>query len=109
MDSYVDLEDHLQSLLEDDDKLEMESSRVWSNVCMRYVVEGFDLNDVNFQIRERMMREGRFMVSSSKVGDIVILRPVIANPAVTRDVLDSFVESAIQIGDDIVRGLPSTI
>jgi len=55
------------------------------------------------------MREGRFMVSSSKVGDIVILRPVIANPAVTRDVLDRFVESAIQIGDDIVRGLPSTI
>ena len=109
VDSYVDLADHLQSLVEADEKLEMVSSRVWSNVCMRYVVEGFDLNDVNFQIRERMMREGRFMVSSSKVGDIVILRPVIANPAVTRDVLDSFVESAIQIGDDIVRGLPSTI
>ena len=109
MDSYVDLADHLQSLVEADEKLEMVSSRVWSNVCMRYVVEGFDLNDVNFQIRERMMREGRFMVSSSKVGDIVILRPVIANPAVTRDVLDRFVESAIQIGDDIVRGLPSTI
>ena len=109
VDSYVDLADHLQSLVEADEKLEMVSSRVWSNVCMRYVVEGFDLNDVNFQIRERMMREGRFMVSSSKVGDIVILRPVIANPAVTRDVLDRFVESAIQIGDDIVRGLPSTI
>ena len=109
VDSYVDLADHLQSLVEADEKLEMVSSRVWSNVCMRYVVAGFDLNDVNFQIRERMMREGRFMVSSSKVGDIVILRPVIANPAVTRDVLDSFVENAIQIGDDIVRGLPSTI
>ena len=109
VDSYVDLADHLQSLVEADEKLEMVSSRVWSNVCMRYVVEGFDLNDVNFQIRERMMREGRFMVSSSKVGDTVILRPVIANPAVTRDVLDSFVENAIQIGDDIVRGLPSTI
>ena len=109
VDSYVDLADHLQSLVEADEKLEMVSSRVWSNVCMRYVVEGFDLNDINFQIRERMMREGRFMVSSSKVGDIVILRPVIANPAVTRDVLDSFVENAIQIGDDIVRGLPSTI
>ena len=109
VDSYVDLADHLQSLVEADEKLEMVSSRVWSNVCMRYVVEGFDLNDVNFQIRERMMREGRFMVSSSKVGDIVILRPVIANPAVTRDVLNRFVENAVQIGDDIVRGLPSKI
>ena len=109
VESYVDLADHLQSLVEADEKLEMVSSRVWSNVCMRYVVEGFDLNDVNFQIRERMMREGRFMVSSSKVGDIVILRPVIANPAVTRDVLNRFVENAVQIGDDIVRGLPSKI
>ena len=109
VDSYVDLADHLQSLVEADEKLEMVSSRVWSNVCMRYVVEGFDLNDVNFQIRERMMREGRFMVSSSKVGDTVILRPVIANPAVTRDVLNRFVENAVQIGDDIVRGLPSKI
>ena len=109
VDSYVDLADHLQSLVESDDKLEMVSSRVWSNVCMRYVREGFDLNDVNFQIRERMMREGRFMVSSSKVGDIVILRPVIANPAVTEDTLNRFVENAIQIGDDITRGLPSSI
>ena len=109
VDSYVGLADHLQSLVESEEKLEMVSSRVWSNVCMRYVAEGFDLNDVNFQIRERMMREGRFMVSSSKVGDNVILRPVIANPAVTEDILNRFVENAIQIGDDIVRGLPSSV
>ena len=107
IESYVDLADYLQSLVESEEKLEMMSPRVWSNVCFRYTAKGIEHNDVNFQIRDRMVREGRFMVSSSKIGDDIILRAVVANPAVSKETLEKFIENVIQIGEEIIRGIPS--
>jgi hypothetical protein len=46
------------------------------------------------------------MASSSEIGDDVILRPVISNPAVTEETLRHFVAETIQHGDDIIRGIP---
>jgi hypothetical protein len=82
------------------------SARSWTNVCMRYTAEGVDHNDLNRQIRDRIIRSGRFMASSSEIGDDVILRPVISNPAVTEETLRHFVAETIQHGDDIIRGIP---
>jgi glutamate/tyrosine decarboxylase-like PLP-dependent enzyme len=106
VESYVGLADYLQSLVESEDKLEMMSARSWTNVCMRYTAEGVDHNDLNRQIRDRIIRSGRFMASSSEIGDDVILRPVISNPAVTEETLRHFVAETIQHGDDIIRGIP---
>ena len=106
VESYVGLADYLQSLVESEDKLEMMSARSWSNVCMRYTSEGIDHNDINRQIRDRIIRSGRFMASSSEIGDDVILRPVISNPAVTEEMLREFIAETIQHGDDIIRGIP---
>lgn len=108
VESYVELADYLQSLVESENKLEMVSSRSWSNVCLRYTTEGIDHNAVNTELRDRLIRSGRFMVSSSVVDGKTILRAVIANPAVTKDRLTQFVAEIIQIGDDILRGLPSS-
>jgi hypothetical protein len=84
----------------------MMSQRVWSNVCFRYTTEGIDHNDVNNQIRERLVKSGNFMVSKSNVNHDVILRSVIANPGVTEESLDQYIDEVVKIGDEIIRGVP---
>jgi hypothetical protein len=46
------------------------------------------------------------MISQSKIKDKTILRPVIANPGVSEETIDDLVEQIVEIGDDIVRGIP---
>jgi glutamate/tyrosine decarboxylase-like PLP-dependent enzyme len=106
IESYVSLADYLEATVKSHDKLEMRSQRVWSNVCFRYTVDGIDHNDVNNQIRERLVKSGNFMVSKSNVNEDVILRAVIANPGVTTESLDKFIVEVVKIGDDIIRGVP---
>ena len=106
VDSYMGLADYLQSLVESEDNLEMVSARSWTNVCMRFTSQGIDHNDINRQIRDRIIRSGRFMSSSSEIGDDVILRPVISNPGVTEETLRAFIAETLQHGDDILRGIP---
>jgi len=106
VENYVELADYLQSLVEKNDNLEMMSSRVWSNVCIRFTEHGIDHNSVNEQLRDRLVKSGKFMVSQSKIGSDIILRPVIANPSVSRDTLDSLVDEIVSTGNDIIRNIP---
>jgi len=53
-----------------------------------------------------LVRTGGFIISQSNIGDDVILRPVIANPAVTTETIDGLVEEIASVGEDIVRGIP---
>ena len=49
-----------------------------------------DLNDLNTEIRNRLMKEGSFMVSRSNIGDDVVIRMVVVNQSVDRNTLDRF-------------------
>ena len=84
----------------------MMSSRVWSNVCIRFTEQGIDHNSVNKQLRERLVKSGNFMVSQSNIGDDIILRPVIANPSVSKGTIDGLVDEIVSIGNDIIRNIP---
>ena len=103
---YIELADRLESKVEEHTNLEMMSSRVWSNVCLRYTTANANLNHLNQQIRNRLVKAGNFMISQSKIGDETILRPVIANPHITEETIDDLVEEITRIGDEIVRGIP---
>ena len=89
---YIELADRLESKVEEHTNLEMMSSRVWSNVCLRYTTANANLNHLNQQIRNRLVKAGNFMISQSKIGDETILRPVIANPHITEETIDDLVE-----------------
>ena len=106
VENYVELADYLQSLVEGNENLEMMSSRVWTNVCIRYTGHGIDHNSVNEQLRERLVKAGNFMVSQSNIGDDIILRPVIANPSVSKRTLDGLVDEIVSTGNDIIRNIP---
>ena len=99
---------YLQRNIEAHPSLEMMSSRMWTNVCFRYTSsdEGLDLNELNTEIRNRMIQEGSFMVSRSNIGNDVILRMVVANQNLNQETLDRFLDRVIHHGEEVVRGLP---
>lgn len=111
VDGYMSHADHLEQLVDDHPHLEMMSSRSWTNVCFRYThPEALErLNDVNVNIRNRLIQDGVFMVSRSNIGDDVVIRCVISNAGVTEASLQRFVDEVVQHGEDVVRGLPPKV
>ena len=107
VENYMDLASHLEGLIEQSDKLEMMSSRQWTNVCFRYNDKSIEnLNQFNSELRTRLIENGNFMISKSNIGNDVILRPVIANPAVEKSTLEGLVEEILQIAHEMKSGIP---
>ena len=100
---------YLEQKINETPTLEMMSSRMWTNVCFRFNSEAspVDLNELNTEIRNRLIHEGSFMVSRSDIGEDVVLRMVVANQAIRRETLDRFLERVIHHGTEVCRGLPS--
>ena len=65
-----------------------------------------DLNEVNSEVRSRVMENANFMVSRSNIGEDVIIRSVISNPGITEHSLDAFIEELLRIGNDVETGMP---
>lgn len=107
VENYMDLASHLEGLIEQSDKLEMMSSRQWTNVCFRYNDNSTaNLNQFNSELRTRLIENGNYMISKSNIGNDVILRPVIANPAVEKSTLEGLVEEILQIAHEMKSGIP---
>ena len=108
LERFMELADYLEKQVDEHDALEMVSDRMWTNVCFRYVgsSEQGELNRINTELRQRLIQDGRFMVSRSLVDEKIILRSVIANRNITEESLDSFIDRVVTLGKDIERGLP---
>jgi len=107
VEKYYDLSDYLENLVNESDNLSMMSNREWTNICFRYEVDGHDLNELNTEIRNRMMREGINLVSRSNIGDDVVIRAVVANPLIDEKVLRSLISSIEKHGSEIISNIPS--
>ncbi|MDP6870290.1 MAG: pyridoxal-dependent decarboxylase [Candidatus Poseidoniaceae archaeon] len=109
VESYVELAEYLEDLVVNNRQLELMSNRSWTNVCIRFTMEGINHDEVNSILRDRMMRSGRFMFSRSELDGQVILRPVIANPEVSKQSLQDLISEIISTGNDIVNDLPERV
>ena len=109
VDGLMSHADYLQACIEAHPSLEMMSHRMWTNVCFRYLAEddGVDHNELNTEIRNRLMKEGSFMVSRSNIGEDVVIRMVVANESINQSTLDRFLERVVHHGKEILRGLPA--
>ena len=65
-----------------------------------------DINEINSELRLRIMQNADFMVSRSNIGEDVVIRSVISNPGITTSTLDAFIDEVLRIGNDIEQGLP---
>ena len=107
VEKYCDLSDYLENLVIENEHLSMMSERNWSNICFRFEADGYDLNELNTEIRNRMMREGIHLVSRSNIGDDIVIRAVVANPLIDEGVLRSLVSSVERHGKEIINQIPS--
>ena len=90
--------------------MELCSDREWTNVCFRYNDKSLtnDLNLLNAEIRNRLIKEGEIVVSRSNIDDNIVLRPVISNPAVDIDIIDSLIEKVKIHALEVISGIPSS-
>ena len=58
-------------------------------------------NYLNSALREQIMQDGRYMFSKAKIGDDIVLRPVISNPKTTRSTLDGLISEVLRVGKEI--------
>tara|TARA_B100001741_G_scaffold306167_1_gene299260 strand:- start:18 stop:1076 length:1059 start_codon:yes stop_codon:yes gene_type:complete len=107
VEKYCELSDYLENLVIENAHLSMMSERNWSNICFRFEADGYDLNELNTEIRNRMMREGIHLVSRSNIGDDVVIRAVVANPLIDEGVLHSLISSVERHGKEIINQIPS--
>ncbi|MAH60663.1 MAG: glutamate decarboxylase [Flavobacteriaceae bacterium] len=106
VESYMDLAEYLEQKIVESENLELMSSREWTNVCVRYNIEGQDLNELNSKIREQIRINGKYMVSRSTLNNAIILRPVIANHSISKDTIDGLVNEIVTVGNEIISGIP---
>ena len=104
---YCDLSDYLEELVNKSENLVMMSDRNWSNICFRYETDNYDLNELNTEIRNRMMREGINLVSRSNIGEDVVIRAVVANPLIDERVLESLIASIEKHGTEVINNIPA--
>mgnify|MGYP006083235141 CR=1 FL=1 len=100
IENHVDLAIELENLVLENPNLELVCERSFTNVCLRYrgaLQNEQDLNLFNDTLRQKMVHEGEFMVSLTKVEGKTVLRPVICNPAIDSESLKRFVDKIIQI------------
>ena len=65
-----------------------------------------NLNQFNSELRTRLIENGNYMISKSNIGNDVILRPVISNPAVEKSTLEGLIEEILQIAHEMKSGIP---
>jgi len=108
VEQYCNLADYLEQRIIAEPNLEMCSEREWTNVCFRYNDEALtgDLNQLNMEIRNRLLKEGEIIVSRSNIGEKIVLRPVISNPSVNIEIIDSLIEKVKFHALEIISDIP---
>ena len=93
VDYCIELAKYLENLIIQHPQLELMSSREFTNVCFRWKPKDMDdegeINLLNHNIRQKLISNGNFMLSSAQLGPHLILRPVIAHTTIQKTTLDS--------------------
>jgi len=102
VDRYMSLAGHLADRVSREPSLELVGTPAWTNVCFRHLPDGVPhlgetIDAHNAALRAALLEEGRFMVSRSDLDERVVLRSVIANPAVEEATLDALVDAVLRL------------
>ncbi len=104
IEEYFELANRLADQIRSNPRLEIAIEPSLTNICIYYTRPGMskeEENRITAGIRTKLLNDGNFIVTLSNVGDRVIMRPVIANPAVTNESLSTFLEEVVSIGDSL--------
>ena len=103
VEGYLELCEYAEAQIERHDMLEMVVPRESFNVCFRFrAPAGMDAARLNTAIRERMQRQGRYLVGTGFVQGELALRLLITNTKVGRTEIDDFLATVARTGQAIL-------
>ncbi len=94
----------LTKMIQDNSRLELICEPQSLNICFRVLPNDptggkeFDLNSYNLALREKLVAEGKFLVNYSTDDDgTIFFRYISSNPMVTKDYLDKFIKTLLEM------------
>ncbi len=104
---YLELCEYAEAQVRRHGALEMVVPRESFNVCFRHRAPGgADAARLNMQIRERMRRQGQYLVGTARIGGTLTLRLLITNSRVGWAEIDEFLATVIRTGRDVLAARP---
>ena len=87
----------------DDERLESLTDPELSIACIRYVGSGQhdNLDELNERIYRRLLRETPYLPSTTVVNGSLAIRPCFINPRTTWPMVEAFVETLLQLGNQL--------
>jgi len=102
---HNDMAQRLAERVRADDRLELVLEPSLSICCFRYVcADVTDLNTLNQRIHRRLVRGNEYIPSTTKVGDIVAIRPCFVGARSQKGQDDGLVDEVLRIGDELLAG-----
>ena len=103
IDSRYDLTLIFARLVRSDRRFEVATEPESNIICIRYAPEGFDdikLNQINSNIRDRIIKEGSFYIVQAELNGKVWLRLTIINPVTSEEDLKILLNRVLTIGQE---------
>ncbi len=101
VEQYLELCAYAEAQIQQHEELEMVVPRESFNVCFRYRAPvGVDPARLNTAIRERMQRQGRYLVGTGFVKGELALRLLVTNTQVGRPEIDDFLATVVRSGQE---------
>ncbi len=106
IDSRYDLAVTFSLMIKSDSKLQLAVEPESNIICFRFAPEGYNdlaLNQINAEIRSRIIKEGSFYIVQTELEGKIWLRLTIINPVTSKDDLKALLKIVSEIGKEEVR------
>lgn len=106
IDQNIEQAQYLERLVHSEDKLQIVAPVDLNIVCFRYtngITDEADLKDINTEILLRIQESGVAVPSDTTIAGKHCLRAAINNHRSKRQDLDLFIETVLQVGDDLLK------
>jgi L-2,4-diaminobutyrate decarboxylase len=104
IDSRYDLADTFSMLVKSDRQLELAVEPESNIECFRFAPEGYSdirLNQINSEIRNRIIKEGSFYIVQAELSEKIWLRLTIINPVTSENDLKDLLKRVLEIGEEL--------
>jgi len=95
---YLRLCEYAEECVHSYPELELVVPRVSFNICFRYKVEEEMANRFNQELRTRMYQQGLALVGLAYIGEILVMRLLVANTNVGRDDIAAYFKQLVATG-----------
>lgn len=101
IDSTIELAEEAASLIEGEEKLELANYPAINAVVFRYV-SSERANQINSQIRMRLIKQGIAILAQTKIGELTYLKFTLLNPCTSIVDIKRVLQAIQEIGDELL-------